>query len=199
MDSYVLPPTYSKFTCKYLKMEGAPANLCKTICQIGAANGELALKLRKPQVAANRELTCKLYENRRRRTANSPAARAPSARACGTCVQEGCAHLRRTLARPLLASARGRLTRHMLAGVVRAFGAQHALASALNGPCCRNCSAAGSNSEQQTAKGPRKKLRGRRPKGSPWGPASAKQLQRTAKSNLRIPPVQGELRTSQIM
>ena len=151
MDSYVLPPTYSKFTCKYLKMEGAPANLCKTICQIGAANGELALKLRKPQVAANRELTCKLYENRRWRTANSPAARAPSARACGTCVQEGCAHLRRTLARPLLASARGRLTRHMLAGVVRAFGAQHALASALNGPCCRDCSAAGSNSEQRTA------------------------------------------------
>ena len=55
------------------------------------------------------------------------------------------------------------------------------------------------NSEQRTAKGPRKKWRGRRPKGSPWGPASAKQLQRTAKSNLRIPPVQGELRTSQIM
>ena len=75
MDSYVLPPTYSKFTCKYLKMVGEPANLRKTICQIGAANGELALKLGKPQVAANRELTCKLFESRRQRTANLHAAR----------------------------------------------------------------------------------------------------------------------------
>ena len=60
-------------------MEGAPANLCKTICQIGAANGELASKLGKPQVAANRELTFKLFESRRQRTANLHAAPANEA------------------------------------------------------------------------------------------------------------------------
>ena len=49
----ILPPTYSKFTCNYLEMEGKPRIFYKTICQIGASNSELASKLRKPGKAAN--------------------------------------------------------------------------------------------------------------------------------------------------